>query len=541
MRVHGGAKGIEKGIQLAARLHEVIAASVASGVYASESDAIVAIAASSKETVQVIEHVLDGSIVRPTDTCLQGFSTVLGIPLQDLIDLAEEDQKAGKSVLGRFSFETGMLKAYLVTDEKGIAHKMIRGIASDDRIDRQGERFSSKAVQKMVDTAKQYLTLFSNHDHSWEDTLGHVVGAEMANGSFKVECELESDTAEPRVEKLWNKLMSGTRLAFSIGGRVLHSFVEEVNGVQVRVLDDLELLELSVVGIPANPRTFVEAIAKSLGGPPVAPAANGPKEVQSMTDKEIEAKLKELQAAHEAAISALRAELETASKAAVAQVTADIEAGKAALVAKESELSAIRADMEKLAATVVAKDAELAGSQTEIAQLTKERDGLLDQALAMEKVQLDLSQKNGQLTSEFDRLTKAIDETKAAYDDLRAKYESMEQNPPANPAYAADIEAGKQYRVSLTNEAHRLSGLIEGDTFNSELTLAKLSALSIADLKSEVEILMKRVDEKFPPTGLAAVRVIPDDTNAVEARLKTARDIVGSDALLFPERVRTDV
>ncbi len=465
--------------------------------------------------------------------------------------MKEKSKKTATSKDIDFRFHA-TLKAYTEKDEAGNEVRFIRGVASDDRIDRQGERFSTRAVQRMVETAKQNLTLFGDHNHSWENTLGHIVDAKFNNGAFEVTCQLESEEAQPKIKQLWAKLKSKTRLAFSIGGRVLKVIAEEVNGQTVRVLDDLELLELSVVGIPANPRTWLEAIVKSIDGAECAAT-----EVQGSGDAEPEEELmtekerKDLESAHAAAIEKLKSEHEVAVAAlkadhsAFSAASADKEVALAAQVAKEQEaLRQALVERQALADKVGGVEKELADirgkfeeAQADVKTVTGERDALADQVVNLESALKDktadtskIQEKNDQLQAEFDRLSLALAEANTAYEDLRSKYEQMSTMQTQN---AADIEAGKKFKELQLFEAHRLAGLVEGETFNSDNTKKKLAALSFDDLQKEIEHLRKRVDEKFPPTSVSVTPLATGTEAAAEERQAKVRDLLKDGAPLF--------
>ena len=437
------------------------------------------------------------------------------------------------------------IKAYTEKDEAGNEIRFIRGVASDDQIDRQGERFSTRAVQRMVETAKQNLTLFGDHNHSWENTLGHIADAKFNDGAFEVVCQLESEEAQPKVKQLWAKLKSKTRLAFSIGGRVLKVIAEEVNGQTVRVLDDLELLEISVVGIPANPRTWLEAIVKSMDGAECAVtelegSGKAEPEEELMSEKE----RKELEAAHTAAVEKLRSEHETALAALRAEhdkATKDAQEVLRQTQDEKKTLADKLAGIEVAHVTALAEiRAKLEEAQAGAKTVMNERDVLAGQVISLESAIKDkaaetakIQAKATDLQAEFDRLSLSLTETNAAYEDLRVKYEQMSTDQTQN---AADIEAGKKFKELQLFEAHRLAGLVEGETFNSDTTKKKLGALAFDDLQKEIEQLRKRVDEKFPPTGVSVTPLATGTEAAAEQRQAKVRDLLKDGAPLFEEK-----
>lgn len=142
----------------------------------------------------------------------------------------------------------------------------VQGIGSTIEKDRQGERLSEKALARLEEIATtKRIPVFSQHDHSWESTMGYISKSEARNGEWVVDIALEDPSYNEKTMKLIKKKQHGTPIGLSIGGRVLHDYIDKDNDSMTRVIDDLELLELSIVGIPANQDgSVISYIAKSL-------------------------------------------------------------------------------------------------------------------------------------------------------------------------------------------------------------------------------------------------------------------------------------
>lgn len=144
----------------------------------------------------------------------------------------------------------------------------VQGIGSTINKDRQGERLSEKALLRLEEIAtKNRIPVFSQHEHSWENTLGYIDKSQVQKGEWVVDIALEDPEYNEKTLKLIKKKQHGTPIGLSIGGRVLKDYIDKDNDSMTRVIDDLELLELSIVGIPANQDgSVISYIAKSLEG-----------------------------------------------------------------------------------------------------------------------------------------------------------------------------------------------------------------------------------------------------------------------------------
>lgn len=152
---------------------------------------------------------------------------------------------------------------------KDINSNQLIGIASTTSIDRDEERMSEKALKQMVDTIKSIgVNLFGNHEHNWENTLGVIKDASLLGNQVEVKIDLDDPATNPKIPMLLNKLKRGIMLGLSVGGNVTNykwDYDRSV-GKKVKVLDEVNIYEVSVVGIPSNADSYLsisEAIAKS--------------------------------------------------------------------------------------------------------------------------------------------------------------------------------------------------------------------------------------------------------------------------------------
>lgn len=143
----------------------------------------------------------------------------------------------------------------LVQDGQIVSDFYLEGIASTTSVDRDTEKMSEKALWKMkTEILDHPVNIFGNHDHNWENSLGVVKEADVRDGKFWVKILLDDPTTNPKIASLVAKLKKGIGLGLSVGGKVLDTFTEfdKALNKKVTVIDDLELYEISVVGVPAN-------------------------------------------------------------------------------------------------------------------------------------------------------------------------------------------------------------------------------------------------------------------------------------------------
>jgi phage head maturation protease len=168
--------------------------------------------------------------------------------------------------MNRFNIYSGLLKAY----EDDAGKKRLHTTASSTIKDLVGDEITPAAIAKMAERARGNLTIFLNHEYKVpEDVLGSAETAQVVDrgidGDGNPVVDLDFDIAvnetNPRAVSTWEAIDSGVKLGTSIGAIVRGAKKKKDGGL---VIHDLELLEASIVGIPANPRSWVQYAVKSL-------------------------------------------------------------------------------------------------------------------------------------------------------------------------------------------------------------------------------------------------------------------------------------
>lgn len=146
-------------------------------------------------------------------------------------------------------------------DTAGVERDYLIGEASNLLVDKQRERVSKKFLDKMKSAAVG-LNVFAEHSTILQNSIGYVSAAGGSDESFIAETCLEPDNE--LVEKIKKKVAHGTKLAYSIGGRVRKVLKDKDDDGDILVLDDGDVYELSVTAMPAGNVGWLEPLRKSM-------------------------------------------------------------------------------------------------------------------------------------------------------------------------------------------------------------------------------------------------------------------------------------
>ena len=124
--------------------------------------------------------------------------------------------------------------------------KTIRFKISDDQTDRMGE-IVDQASWDFKNYMNNPIVLWGHDSSEPENVLGQTLSLETLGGETYAEMQFDDDI-NPKAALVWKQLLKGTLRTVSVGF-IAHD--QEGN-----VLKNNELLEVSVVPIPANPRAI---------------------------------------------------------------------------------------------------------------------------------------------------------------------------------------------------------------------------------------------------------------------------------------------
>jgi HK97 family phage prohead protease len=172
-----------------------------------------------------------------------------------------------------FKVYTNALKAY----EAPNGDLIVTGTTSSTIRDLHGDEMTLNAISSMAETARQNMTIFLNHNYNVpEDLFGSVTEARIVK-RFDAETSQEvydldidvlvcKEDENPEAMRAFKAIKRGVKLGLSIGARVdrVSKRKDAKTGEDSYVIDSVKLMEASVVGIPANQRSYLQNAIKSL-------------------------------------------------------------------------------------------------------------------------------------------------------------------------------------------------------------------------------------------------------------------------------------
>lgn len=183
--------------------------------------------------------------------------------------------------LNRFKFVMPILKTRVEVRKDGQGNekevRFVEGVASSTDKDLHGDRMDPSAIKSMADSLKFHqVPLNADHDTTWSAEIGPIVKLEADEKDNLI---LEAELSEmSKADDLWYALTTQKKkLGLSIGGYVKEyemvkeetesddsSEDDEPKTRWYRLYKDIDLDHVAVTSSPANPKTWVSAISKSI-------------------------------------------------------------------------------------------------------------------------------------------------------------------------------------------------------------------------------------------------------------------------------------
>lgn len=168
------------------------------------------------------------------------------------------------------AFVPDTLKASLGPDQK----MRLSGVASSSVKDLHGDIILESALEDMERAANNNMTIFGNHSYQVpEDVYGSTETAllrrnaaidKVGNAIHMLQLGVLVNDENDRAVKSWKAINKGTKLGLSIGAMIPEGGAKYADKKSQQLLiEHLDLLETSIVGIPANPLSWVDYAVKA--------------------------------------------------------------------------------------------------------------------------------------------------------------------------------------------------------------------------------------------------------------------------------------
>lgn len=142
---------------------------------------------------------------------------------------------------------------------------IIKGYPTTPDIDRTNDIIESLAFSDSIDTyTKASGSIFFNHD--WNEPVGKILSyiPPDENNSFLITAKIYPDINE----KVYKMVKYGVVKSFSVGFFIKDYVEQKINGKNITIIKDADLIDISIVTVPANPNAnfeMVKSLIKSVG------------------------------------------------------------------------------------------------------------------------------------------------------------------------------------------------------------------------------------------------------------------------------------
>lgn len=159
------------------------------------------------------------------------------------------------------------LRVKTTANDDGLAEGQFDALVSVfGNVDSYGDVVQPGAFEKSLKTWSESgykIPVYWGHNLSDPDfNIGEIVSAEETDRGLQVRAQLDMDS--PKAAQVYRLLKGGRVKEFSFGYQVRDGSWGERDGSEVYELNELDLFEVSVVPVGANPETELQAV-KTLG------------------------------------------------------------------------------------------------------------------------------------------------------------------------------------------------------------------------------------------------------------------------------------
>lgn len=154
-------------------------------------------------------------------------------------------------------------------DEKALVQEgtdgdlFIEGYASDFDMDRDGEYIAEGALDRALSSYMKNPVLCYHHKMS--EAMGQVVEARVDGKGLWIKARVDQPEPGTEAANRFRQVAKGTLRGFSIGG-----FFRRMQDKGRTMINDIDLVEISLTPTPVNPRTLGTVAGKALQDAEVA-------------------------------------------------------------------------------------------------------------------------------------------------------------------------------------------------------------------------------------------------------------------------------
>lgn len=149
------------------------------------------------------------------------------------------------------------------TDQKILddEQRIIEGYASTETVDREYEIVTREALKEAAQKYMMFPTIRYMHQ---KQPIGKALDLKIDHKGLRLKAKILKGIKA--ADEAWQLVKEGILKAYSIGGRILEAerYYDKTLGRPVRRITKMELYEVSLVDVPANPETLIEVLSKSL-------------------------------------------------------------------------------------------------------------------------------------------------------------------------------------------------------------------------------------------------------------------------------------
>lgn len=166
--------------------------------------------------------------------------------LEELKTVMENQQK--------YKFTTDNL-TFSTTELKGEKQAYVTGYISVPDVDLYNDLVTMRAMESMLEQIEESTITIDYEHEAWRDDnsilpVAKIVEAKVDDRGLWVKAKLNKNS--PKYKALWGSIKDGFINAFSIAFQPLVTIEKEIEGVTVRLIEELKLLNVAFTGAPVN-------------------------------------------------------------------------------------------------------------------------------------------------------------------------------------------------------------------------------------------------------------------------------------------------